>query len=84
MLLKISPFLHLLLSRIYSLHKIEITNKNYWRFFKMPLLTSVIFFPKGLEDMSLNFLHKDQEAIRTPMVHVRKQLQHYVTCHQSY
>ena len=29
--------------------------------------------------MSLNFLHKDQEAIGTPVVRVRKQLQHYVT-----
>ena len=29
--------------------------------------------------MSQNFLHKDREAIRTPMVNVRKQLQHYVT-----
>ena len=29
--------------------------------------------------MSLNFLHKDQEVIRTPMVHVQKRLQHYVT-----
>ena len=49
----------------------------------MPLPRSVLFkkirFLKGLEDMSLNFLHKDREAIRTPMVHVQKQLQHYVT-----
>ena len=49
----------------------------------MSLLTSVIFkkvyFLKGLEDMSQNFLHKDREAIRTPVVHVRKRLQHYVT-----
>ena len=29
--------------------------------------------------MSQNFLHKDLEAIRTPVVHVRKQVQHYVT-----
>ena len=29
--------------------------------------------------MSQNFLHKDREAIRTPMVHVRKQHKHYVT-----
>ena len=29
--------------------------------------------------MSQNFLHKDQEAIRTPVVHVQKQPQHYVT-----
>ena len=29
--------------------------------------------------MNLNFLHKDREAIRTPVVHVRKRLQHYVT-----
>ena len=29
--------------------------------------------------MSQNFLHKDQEAIRTPMVHMRKRPQHYVT-----
>ena len=71
MLLKIPPFLHLL-SRVYSLHKVEIRNKNCWRFFKMPLPRSVIFlkicFLKGLEDMSLNFLHKDREAIRMPMV----------------
>ena len=78
LLLKIPPFLHLLLllSRVYSLHKVETTNKNYWRFFKMPLLMSVIFlkvcFLKGLEDMSQNFLCKDQEAIQTPVVRVRK------------
>ena len=68
MLLKIPPFLHLLLSRIYSPHKVETRNKNGWRFFKMPLPRSVIFlkihFLKGLEDMSQNFLHKDREAIR--------------------
>ena len=29
--------------------------------------------------MSQNFFHKDREAIQTPMVHVRKQPQHYVT-----
>ena len=29
--------------------------------------------------MSLNFLHKDREAIQTPVVHVQKGLQHYVT-----
>ena len=29
--------------------------------------------------MSQNFLHKDQEAIQTPVVHVRKRLQHYLT-----
>ena len=29
--------------------------------------------------MNQNFLHKDQEAIRTPVVHVRKRPQHYVT-----
>ena len=29
--------------------------------------------------MNQNFLHKDLEAIRTPVVHVRKRLQHYVT-----
>ena len=29
--------------------------------------------------MSQNFIHKDREAIRTPMVHVRKRPQHYVT-----
>ena len=49
----------------------------------MFLLRSVIFlkvcFLKELEDMSQNFLHKDQEATRTPMVHVRKRPQHYVT-----
>ena len=43
MLLKILPFLHLLLSRVYNLHKVETTNKNYWCFFKMPLPTHVIF-----------------------------------------
>ena len=75
MLLKIPPFLHLLLllSRIYSPHKVKIRNKNCWRIF---LLRSVIFkkncFLKGLEDMSLNFLHKDREAIRTPVVLVQK------------
>ena len=49
----------------------------------MPLPRSVIFlkncFLKGLQDMSLNFLHKDQEAIRTPVVRMQKWLQHYVT-----
>ena len=74
MLLKIPPFLHLflLLSRVYSLHKVKIINKNCWRFFKMLLPRSVIFlkirFPKGLQDMSLNFLHKDREAIQMPLV----------------
>ena len=29
--------------------------------------------------MSQNFLHKDREAIRTPVEHVRKRSQHYVT-----
>ena len=29
--------------------------------------------------MSQNSLHKDQEAIQMPVVHVQKQLQHYVT-----
>ena len=29
--------------------------------------------------MNQNFLHKDQEAIRTPVVHLRKGVQHYVT-----
>ena len=29
--------------------------------------------------MSQNFLHKDRETIRIPVVHVRKQLQYYVT-----
>ena len=29
--------------------------------------------------MSQNFLHKDRETIRTPVVHVPKQPQHYVT-----
>ena len=29
--------------------------------------------------MSLNFLLKDREAIRTPVVRIQKQLQHYVT-----
>ena len=46
----------------------------------MPLPRSVIFFKvrflKGLEDTSQNFLHKDQEAIQTPMVRVRKWLQY--------
>ena len=32
-----------------------------------------------MEDMSQNFLHKDREAIQTPVVHLRKQPQHYVT-----
>ena len=49
----------------------------------MPLPKYVIFlkvrFLKELEDMSQNFLHKDREAIRTPVVHVQKQVQHYVT-----
>ena len=29
--------------------------------------------------MSQNFLHKDREAIRTPVEYVRKRSQHYVT-----
>ena len=29
--------------------------------------------------MSQNFLHKDRKAIRTPVVHVPKRPQHYVT-----
>ena len=29
--------------------------------------------------MSQNFLHKDREAIRTPVVHVRKPPHYYVT-----
>ena len=29
--------------------------------------------------MSQNFLHKDREAIQTPVVHMRKRPQHYVT-----
>ena len=29
--------------------------------------------------MSQNVLHKDREAIRMPVVHVRKRPQHYVT-----
>ena len=29
--------------------------------------------------MSQNFLHKDREAIRTPVEHVQKRSQHYVT-----
>ena len=29
--------------------------------------------------MSQNFLHKDREAIQTPVVHVPKQPQHYAT-----
>ena len=29
--------------------------------------------------MSQNFLHKDPEAIRMPVVHVQKRLQYYVT-----
>ena len=45
--------------------------------FKMPLLTSVVcmfkyYFLKGLEDMSQHILHKDQETIRMPVVHVQK------------
>ena len=42
----------------------------------MPLSRSVIFlkirFLKGLQDMSLNFLHKDREAIQTPVLRVQK------------
>ena len=29
--------------------------------------------------MSQDFLHKDREAMRMPMMHVQKLLQHYVT-----
>ena len=29
--------------------------------------------------MRQNFLHKDREAIQTPVVHVQKRLQHYLT-----
>ena len=29
--------------------------------------------------MSQNFLHKDREAIQTPVVHVQNQPHHYVT-----
>ena len=29
--------------------------------------------------MNQNFFHKDREAIQTPVVHVQKQPQHYVT-----
>ena len=32
-----------------------------------------------MEDTSQNFLHKYREAIRIPVLHVRKQPQHYVT-----
>ena len=85
MLLKIPPFLYLL-SRIYSPHKVEIRDKNGWRFFKMPLPRSVIFFKihflKGLQDMSLNFLHKDREAIQTPVLRVRKTAS--TLCDQTY
>ena len=52
----------------------------------MPLPRSVIFlkihFLKGLEDMSLNFLHKDREAIQTLVVHVQKTAS--TLCDQSY
>ena len=52
----------------------------------MPLPRSVIFlkirFLKGLKDMSLNFLHKDQEAIRTPVVRVQKTAS--TLCDQTY
>ena len=73
MLLKIPPFLHLLLSSSFVHLEVEIKNKNCWCIFKMFLLRSVIVrFLKGLEDMSLNFLHKDQEAIQTPVVYVQK------------
>ena len=56
MLLKITPFLHLLLlSHVYSLHKVENKNKNCCRFFEMALPSSVIVlkihFLKGLEGM---------------------------------
>ena len=87
MLLKIPPFLHLLflLSCIYSLHKVETTNKNYWRFFKIPLHMSVIIlkvhFLKGLEDRSQSFLHKDREAIQTPVVCAKMTS---TLCDQSY
>ena len=63
MLLKIPPFLHLLLSCVYSLHKVEIKNKN-----APTQVCEKIRFLKGLEDMSLNFLHKDREAIQMPVV----------------
>ena len=85
MLFKIPPFLHLLpfLSRVYSLHKVKIKNKDCWRFFKMPLTRSVIFLKiRFLEDMSLNFFHKDREAIRTPAVRVRKTAS--TLCDQTY
>ena len=52
----------------------------------MPLPRSVIFlkirFLKGLQDMSQNFLHKDREAIQTPVVHVQKMVS--TLCDQSY
>ena len=38
-----------------------------------------IHFLKGLEDMSLTFLHKNREVIQMPMVDVRKRLKLYVT-----
>ena len=85
MLLNIPPFLHLLLLllRIYGL---KLKNKSCWRFFKMPLPRSVIFlkicFLKGLQDMSLTFVHKDQEAIRMPVVRVQKMTS--TLCDQTY
>ena len=90
LLLKKNPFLHLLLlllhllSRVYSLHEVETTNKNYWRIFKMSLPRSVIclqvHFLMRLEDMNQNFLHKDREAIQMPdMLVCGKRLQHYST-----
>ena len=52
----------------------------------MPLPRSVIFlkirFLKGLQDMSLNFLHKDREDIQMPVVHVRKTAS--TLCDQTY
>ena len=92
-MLKIPPFLHLLLFvllfvllllllRIYSLHS-RIKNKYCWHFFKIPLPRSLIFlkicFLKGLEDMSLNFLHKDRKPYECLWCMCEKQLQRYVT-----
>ena len=52
----------------------------------MPLPRSVIFlnirFLMGLQDMNLNFLHKDREAIQAPVVHLRKMTS--TLCDQTY
>ena len=80
MLLKIPPFLHLLLSRVYNLHKVEIKNKNCWRFFEMPLPRSVIFFlnlfSKGIERCDSSM--KIEKLYKHPWYMCKKRLQHYM------